>query len=111
MISVPMHMRMFALIRIRVHFVAVFTLYGAASTDLLGVLSVRRAKRRFSSMVGRGGGVGVLVVFPVIMGLGCIISSVSMSRVFRGPFHYMSYSLRCQTCYDYNVHLYLSGHI
>ena len=56
MISVPMHMRMFALIRIRVHFVAVFTLYGAASTDLLGVLSVRRAKRRFSSMVGRGGG-------------------------------------------------------
>ena len=53
----------------------------AASTDLFGVLSVRRARRRFSfasSMLG-GGGFGVLVVFPVIRGLGCIISSISMS--------------------------------
>ena len=54
----------------------VFTLWGVASTDLLGVLSVRRAKRRFSFASSMVGGFGVLVVFPVVMGLGCIISSI-----------------------------------
>ena len=59
----------------------VFTLWGAASTDLLGVLSVRRAKRRFSFASSIVGGVGVLVVvvFPVVMGLGYIISSILIS--------------------------------
>jgi len=44
-------------------------LWGVASTKRLGVLSVRRGRRQFlfaSSMVGW---FGVLVVFPVIIGL------------------------------------------